>query len=181
MVAVGEHAPLHVFRMITRSHLMMTRFLDQCRNDPDFVDVAAEHEKVTGLTLAEFEAMIIGTHARFGEGLGRTIFKEPGALPLKDRNFAATSISSGKVIAFIDTLSANLGEMYQRRHEGQRAKRLHCFSQISAPANVLQYAFADGLDGILDDGQCVLFRKDSNESVLDDQRGSWGKAAPVLG
>ncbi|HEY6248998.1 MAG TPA: hypothetical protein VI685_03500, partial [Candidatus Angelobacter sp.] len=71
MVAVSEHSSPNVSHLITRSHLMLTRFANELRSDPDFVDVAAEHQKATGLTIEEFEALIFGVHARFGEELVR--------------------------------------------------------------------------------------------------------------
>jgi hypothetical protein len=107
MVAVGEDASPEIAQLITRSHLMLTRFTDELRQDPDFVDVAGEYQKATGLTLEEYEAMIFGAHARFGEELSKVLFTEPGALPLKEANFAPTAIDPKKVSTFLDLLASS--------------------------------------------------------------------------
>jgi hypothetical protein len=111
MVAVGEHASPHIAHLITRSHLMQRRFTDELRDDPDFVDVAEEHQRVTALTLEDFEAMVFGVHARFGAELVKKLFTEPGVLPLKDANFATTAIPAEKVRTFVDSVAADPGTM----------------------------------------------------------------------
>jgi hypothetical protein len=113
MVAVGEDASPEIAQLITRSHLMLTRFTDELRQDPDFVDVAGEYHTATGLTLEEYEAMIFGTHARFGEELSKALYREPGALPLKEANFAPTAIDLKKVSRFLDLLASSPARMAQ--------------------------------------------------------------------
>jgi hypothetical protein len=105
MVAVGESGSQHIGNLITRSHLMLTRFTDELKGTPDFIDVAREHQSATGLTLEEFEALILGVHARFGENLVQKLNTEPGALPLKEANFASTAIPYDKVRRFLDSVS----------------------------------------------------------------------------
>jgi hypothetical protein len=117
MVAVGEHASPHIAHLITRSHLMLTRFSEELRGDPDFVDVAEEHEKATGLTLEEFEAMVFGVHARFGEGIVKKLLTEPGVLPLKDADFASTAVPAEKARHFVDLLAADPGTMAKELKE----------------------------------------------------------------
>ncbi|RSL18604.1 hypothetical protein EDE15_4194 [Edaphobacter aggregans] len=107
MIAVGEDASPEITQLITRSHLMLTRFTDELRQDPDFVDVAGEYQKETGLTLEEYQSMIFGTHARFGEELSKALYREPGTLPLKEANFSPTAIEPTKVSKFLDLLAAN--------------------------------------------------------------------------
>lgn len=121
MVAVGETGSPHIGQMITRNHLMLTRFGDELRNDPDFVDIAGEHGRATGLTVEEFEAMIFAVHARFGEELVRKLYKEPGALPLKEANFETTAIPYEKVKRFLDSVSSGPAPMaaeLRKRDEG---------------------------------------------------------------
>ena len=121
MVAVGESGTPHVGQMITRNHLMLTRFAEELRNDPDFVDIAGEHERATGLTLEEFEAMIFAVHARFGKELVQKLHTEPGALPLKESNFETTAIPYEKVKRFLNSVSSCPGTMataLKKRDEG---------------------------------------------------------------
>ena len=107
MLAVGESVSPSIPFMITRSHLMMTRFAAELRNHPDWIDVVGEYERFAGLSLGEYEAMIVGTHARFGPELSRSLYREPGRLPLKEENFATTAIDPPKVSAFIDLFTSS--------------------------------------------------------------------------
>ena len=111
MVAVGEDASPEIAQLITRGHLMLTRFTDELRQDPDVVDVAKEYQEATGLTLQEYEAMIFGTHARFGEELSKALYREPGTLPLKEANFATTAVDPKNVSIFLDLLASGPARM----------------------------------------------------------------------
>ena len=111
MIAVGESGSQHIGNLFTRSHLMLTRFTKELSADPDFVDVVGEHQQSTGLTLDEFEALILGVHARFGESLVQKLYTEPGALPLKEVNFASTAVPYDKVKRFLDSVSSSPGEI----------------------------------------------------------------------
>ena len=95
-----------IAQMVTRSHLMLTRFANELRNHKDWIDVIGEYQIATGLTLEENEAMIFGTHARHGEDLSKLLYTEPGALPLKEANFATTAVKPEKVSAFLDSLAS---------------------------------------------------------------------------
>lgn len=113
MVVTGEDGSPQIAQMITRSHLMLRRFANELRSHPDWIDVAGEYETATGITLEENEAMIFGSHARHGEDLSRLLYTTPGALPLKEANFAPTSIPPGKVAAFLDSLCSGPARMAQ--------------------------------------------------------------------
>jgi len=99
--------------MVTRSHLMLTRFANEFRNHKDWIDVAGEYQNATGLTPEENEAMIFGAHARYGEDLSKLLYREPGVLPLKESNFATTAIKPERVSAFLDSLAATPYTMAQ--------------------------------------------------------------------
>jgi hypothetical protein len=121
MLAVGESGSQHIGNLITRSHLMLTRFAHELSDDPDFVDVAGEHRQSTGLTLDEFAALILGVHARFGEHLVQKLYSEPGALPLKEANFTSTAVPYDKVRRFLDSVSnspATIARELQQRDNG---------------------------------------------------------------
>ena len=106
MVVTGEDGSTQIAHLITRSHLMLRHFVNQLSSHPDWIDVAGEYEKATGFTLEENEAMIFAAHARHGENLSRLLYTNPGALPLKDANFAPTAIPHVKVAAFLDSLGS---------------------------------------------------------------------------
>lgn len=111
MIAVGESGSQHIGNLITRSHLMLTRFTQELSGDPDFVNVAGEHQQTTGLSLDEFEALILGVHARFGKSLVQKLYTEPGALPLKEANCASTAVPYQKVKRFLDSVSSSPAEI----------------------------------------------------------------------
>jgi len=121
MVAVEESGSPTIAYLITRYHLMLTRFSDEMRGDPNFVDVTGEHQRATGLTLEEFEALIFAVHARFGVDLVQKLYTEPGALPLKEANFADTAIPYEKVKRFLDSVSGSpvaMARELRERDEG---------------------------------------------------------------
>ncbi len=121
MVAVAETGLDTVAHLIIRDHLMLTRFANELRDDPDFVDVAGEHQDATGFTLGEFEAMIFAVHARFSHDLVQKLYTEPGALPLKESNFEDTAIPYSKVRRFLDSVSGSTSEIatdLRQRDEG---------------------------------------------------------------
>ena len=96
MVAVGEDGSPQIAQMVTRSHLMLTRFANEHRNHKDWIDVVGEYQIATGLTLEENEAMIFGAHARHGEDLSKLLYTEPGALPLKQSTSRRTRRSASR-------------------------------------------------------------------------------------
>jgi phosphatidylserine/phosphatidylglycerophosphate/cardiolipin synthase-like enzyme len=49
-----------IAQMVTRSHLMLTRFANELRHHKDWIDVVGEYQNATGLTLEQNEAMIFG-------------------------------------------------------------------------------------------------------------------------
>jgi hypothetical protein len=106
MVATGEDSSPQIAPLITRSHLMLTRFSNDLQAHKDWIDVKGEYEAATGLAIEENEAMIFGAHARHGESLSRMLYGTPGALPLKDANFETTAVPPSKVKAFLNSLAS---------------------------------------------------------------------------
>jgi hypothetical protein len=105
MLATGEDGPPNIQQMMTRNHLMMTRFVGELRGHSDWIDIDGEYKQATGLTLEEREAMVFGVHSRFGPELSKTLYREPGALPLKEGDFSATAVESAKVSMFLDSVA----------------------------------------------------------------------------
>ena len=117
MVSVEETSSDRIDHLIARGHLMLTRFSDEMRGNPDFVDVAGEHQRATGLSLEEFEGMIFSVHARFGEELARNLKNQPGLLPLKEANFAEIAIPYDKIKCFLDSVSGSPAAMAAELHK----------------------------------------------------------------
>lgn len=121
MLATGESTSPHIGNLITRNHLMLTRFADELRGEADFVEVAVEHEQATGLTIEEFEALIFAVLSRFGEETAKKLFADPGVLPLKEANFGTVAVAPVKTRAFVDSLAADpvtMAEELRQRDNG---------------------------------------------------------------
>jgi len=121
MIAVEESSSPTVSHLMTRNHLMLTRFADDLRADPRFVDIAGEYQRHTRLSITELEGLVFSVHARFGKGLVRQAYKDPGVLPLKESNFSATAIPYEKVRRFLDSVSnwpSEMSDELRQRDEG---------------------------------------------------------------
>lgn len=73
-----------------------------------FAQMVLARIEATALAVEEFEALVFGVHARFGQELVKKLFTEPGVLPLKDANFATTAVPAEKVRTFVDSVAADL-------------------------------------------------------------------------
>jgi len=113
MVAVQEGASPDISNLFTRGHLMLTRYAQELAAAHDFVDVAGEFERKTGLSLVEFEAMVFAVHSRFGAGMSNQVVANPNLLPLKRDDFAQTAVPPEKVDAFINFVSVSPDELKQ--------------------------------------------------------------------
>lgn len=100
MLAVNEGASPAIAPMITRSHLMCRHYVQELSGASDFVDVSSEFEREAGLTVLELEAMLFGTHARFGPDLASRVIDSPDWLPLTAAHFPPT-VARDKVDAFL--------------------------------------------------------------------------------
>lgn len=106
MLAVNEGSSPAIAPMITRSHLMCLRYVHELSDASDFVDVSSEFETETGLTILELEAMLFGTHARFGPDLARRVIDSPDWLPLTAAHFPP-ALARDKVDAFLRFLGGS--------------------------------------------------------------------------
>ena len=111
MLATGEDGSIHIPQMMTRSHLMLTRFVEELRGHSDWIDLAGEYETTTGLSLEEREAMIMAVHSRYGAQLSKDLYRDPGVLPLKEGNFGTTAVSRTKASAFLSAVSGTVPAM----------------------------------------------------------------------
>ncbi len=87
--------------MLTRGHLMLTRYSPELAGAADYVDVAGLFQVKTGLSVPELEALIFATHSRFSRALSRSLVQQPGLLPLKREDFLTTAVPIDKVDTFL--------------------------------------------------------------------------------
>jgi hypothetical protein len=107
MLAVKEGSSPDIGAMFIRGHLMIARYAQELNSESDYVDVAGELEKATGLSLLEFEALVFGTHARFGSKFSQQVVLEPHLLPLRQADFGQAAVSREKVDSFLEFFSAS--------------------------------------------------------------------------
>jgi hypothetical protein len=97
MLAVGEGSSPDIAPMFTRGHLFIARYARELSSDPNYLDVAGEFEKATGMSLLEFEALVFGTHSRFGSKFSHQVVLQPHLLPLRKADFEQAALSPEKV------------------------------------------------------------------------------------
>lgn len=107
MLAVNEGSSPEISATFTRGHLMITRYAPQLSSHPDHVDVAGVFEKATGMSLLQFEALVFGTHSRFGGAFSQKVVVNPDLLPLRRADFGQASVASQTVDLFLKFFSAS--------------------------------------------------------------------------
>jgi hypothetical protein len=66
-IPVNEYSGFRVENKWTRAHLMVTRYTNQLRGHPDFIDIPDVYEKLTGISLLNYEALSFGLFASESE------------------------------------------------------------------------------------------------------------------
>lgn len=111
MLAVHEGASPDIASMLTRGHLMLTRYAPQLSNSADFVDVAGLFQAKTSISVSELEALVFATHSRFGRQFSFSVVARPALLPLKRQDFDNTAVTGDKVDSFLRFVTATPNEI----------------------------------------------------------------------
>lgn len=95
-----------------RSHLMYTRLAAALTGHPEFLDLAQMFQKLTGLTLVEYEALCFGTLSKCMK-LNLAEFKaNPALFLLSSNSFHNAAVPKEKVGLFLSEVSATAEEFY---------------------------------------------------------------------
>ena len=155
MLAVYEGSSPEVATMLTRGHLMLTRYSPELADAADYVDVAGLFQVKTGLSVPELEALIFATHSRFSQELSRNLVHQPGLLPLKREDFLTTAVPIDKVNAFLNFVSVApdvlAAEIAQTDNGANDATAFRKYAMVafaephSSPGNVDRYLMIDNM------------------------------------
>jgi hypothetical protein len=107
LVLVQEYSAANrlAYRVV-RSHLMYTRFATGLSERAHSVDLARAFQKLTGLTLVEYEALCFGTLSKYMK-VNLAAFKaNPSTFLLSACNFQSTAVPADKVKLFLAEVSA---------------------------------------------------------------------------
>ena len=100
-VPVNEYSGFRVENKLTRAHLMMTRYTNRLRAHPDFIDIAAKYESVTGISLLDYEALTFGLFVRCTINITLSALRANAwVAAIRPENFNTTAIPSTTVQAF---------------------------------------------------------------------------------
>jgi hypothetical protein len=120
---VTEYGGFTVGNKLTRAFLMMTKYSAQLREHPDYIDVPAEYERMTGISLRDYQVLTIGLMARIMSLISlETLRKNPEVAAIRPVDFHQTQISHATIEAFFrefaDTSENILDSLQQARHDG---------------------------------------------------------------
>lgn len=121
-VLLQEYSPHRRFpHRVVRTYLMATRLMKELRGDVDFIDIPAEFEKLTGLSLLEYLALCFGALTKYMK-IDRSLFRsDPGQFFLSSKYFRSTAIGLDKVTKFLDETSATAEDfrgLFKNRDSG---------------------------------------------------------------
>jgi hypothetical protein len=121
---VNEFSGLNVGNKLTRAFLMMTKYTAQLRTHPDYIDVPAEYERLTGISLGDYQALTLGLMARIMSMISlESLRRNPEVAAIRSVDFQQTQISHSTIDAFLrefaDTSENILNALQQDRREGR--------------------------------------------------------------
>jgi hypothetical protein len=123
-VPVNEYSGFRIENKLTRAHLMMTRYTNQLRGHPDFIDISAEYEKATGISLIDYEAMSFGLFVRCTVNITLEALRANAwVAAVRPENFNQTAIPSAIVQAFLGESSGTPTELLASITASRKAKR----------------------------------------------------------
>lgn len=101
-VPVSEYSGFRIGQRLTRSHLMITKYVPQLRNHPDYIDIATRYEELTGLSLLDYESLAFGLVARCIEQITlESLRQDASVAAIRPENFRDTAIPIATVNAFL--------------------------------------------------------------------------------
>jgi ferredoxin len=122
LIPSSEYSGRISFRnRIGRSYLMTTRFLEELKGDPDFLDINQLFEDAVKLTPVDFEALCFATTSRYSQLDFATFSKDPSIFLLPQTFFGNTGISQPQLERFRREVSGGgkaLKKAYKKRIKG---------------------------------------------------------------
>jgi hypothetical protein len=101
-VPVSEYSGFLIENKLARAHIMMTKYTNQLRGHADFIDIGAEYEKVTGISLLDYEALALGLFTRCTVNITLEALRTNAwVAAIRPENFHQTAIPRVTVDAFL--------------------------------------------------------------------------------
>lgn len=123
LIVVGECSGYHAFRnSIARAHLMYSRFGDDLKGDPDYIDLRGRFEKLVEMPIDEFQGLCFSLLSKYFNVDLQSYAKDPNTFFLRQSYFAKTAISIERVDKFVRELSAEpavLKKVFERQLKGK--------------------------------------------------------------
>jgi hypothetical protein len=111
-VPVNEYGASAWEYRITRAHLLMTRYAYELRDHIDFIDVAKEYERLSGITLPDYEALTFGLIARITVMITlESLRANAWVAAIRPENFGATSVSRTTIESFMREFASTSKEV----------------------------------------------------------------------
>jgi hypothetical protein len=131
-VPITEYGGFRIEHRLVRSHLMMTKYTEGLRNNPDFIDVAATYEDLTGLNLEDHEALTFGLFARCNMVTLEALQQNAWLAVLKEEDFQKTAIPRETIRSFLGEFAATSSELRGEIENARRRKQDHGANDFTA-------------------------------------------------
>jgi len=105
LIPVTEYGGSKVENVIARSHLMMTRYAKELTVHPDYIDVSAEYENQTGISLNDYEALAFALFARCSSVTLDGLRRNAWLAAVRSQNFETTGVNNDLINRFLEEFS----------------------------------------------------------------------------
>lgn len=103
---VNEYSGFRVEGKLTRAHLLMTRYAQALKVHPDFVDIPAEFERLTGISFPDYEALTFGLMTRTTVMVTLKALRANAWIAgVRPENFYTTAIPQATIHSFLKEFS----------------------------------------------------------------------------
>jgi hypothetical protein len=121
---VNEYSGFRVENKLTRAHLMMTRYSAQLREHPDYIDIPSEYERVSGISLRDYQVLTMGLIARITVLISLEKLRANSAvIAIKPIDFHQTLVPQATIEAFFREFADTSENILQLVQQGRQARR----------------------------------------------------------
>ena len=124
LLPVNEYSGFRIESKLTRAHMLMTRYAQALRAHPDFIDIPAEFEKLTGISFTDYEALTFGLMTRTTVMVTLEALRANAWIAgVRPENFYTTAIPQATIHAFLKEFSGTptglLADIQKARADGR--------------------------------------------------------------
>jgi len=112
LIPSSEYSGSHAFgHAVARAYLMYGKFSDELKGDVDYVDIAAQFQRLVDLTPSEFMGLCFGLLSKYSNASLQSFAANPDSLFLQDTYYQQTALSADKISKFRKEVSAKTDEL----------------------------------------------------------------------